>query len=86
MCVSGVIEQSLGGSGVGVVKKPKIEFGQTFRRIPTFAAALSYVQLKTSEGYAYAQVVDFHVTNSSAVVKIAGTRCNYAYVNWIACL
>jgi len=86
MCVSGVITQGLDGSGVGVIKQPKIEFGQTFRRIPTFAAALSYVNLYTSDDYAYAVVYDFHVTNSSAVVKIEGTRCRYAYVSWIACL
>jgi len=86
MCVTGMIEQSLDGSGEGVVKHPKIEFGQTFRRIPAFAAALSYFHLQTSDSSAYAAVYDFHVTNSSAVVKIQGTHCHAADVNWIACL
>jgi len=83
MCVSGVITQGMDSS---VVKKSKIEFGQTFRRIPTFAAAFSYFYLKTSGSYAYANVYDFHVTNSSAVVTIQGTSCYNAHVNWIACL
>ena len=86
MCVTGMIKETLDGSGVGVVKQPKIEFGQTFRRIPAFAAALSRVQFTTSSSYAYAIVKDFHVTNSSAVVTIVGTRCSIASVNWIACL
>jgi len=87
MCVTGVIEKSLDESGVGVSKKANIEFGQTFKRIPAFAAALSNVNLNTETAhYAYAQVRDFHVTNSSAVVTVQGTRCYEVYVNWIACM
>merc|ERR1712142_457492 len=86
MCVSGMFTEGMDQSGTPVAKKRKIEFGQTFRRIPTFAAALSYVYLRTSGPYAYAQVADFHVTNSSAVVKIMGRFCGRVNVNWIACL
>jgi len=88
ICVTGDYRQGMDDLGTGVVKRPKIEFGQTFRRIPAFAAALSYAKYKTaaSQGYAYAMVNDFHVTYSSADIKIQATACYDVYVNWIACL
>jgi len=86
MCVMGQICESFGGSGTES-KNPKIEFGQTFQRIPAFAAALSNVNLKTSNnGHSYVGVNDFHVTNSSAVVQIYGGDSYYMCVNWVACL
>merc|ERR1712142_122843 len=85
LCVAGKIEQTLDASG-SVYKDRKIEFGQTFQRIPAFAAATSVVNLKTSYSGASAQVFDFRVTNSSAKVTIYGNHCWFMYVNWIACL
>merc|ERR1712142_1220367 len=85
LCVSGEIHQSLDASGYDG-KDRKIEFGQTFQRIPAFAAALSVVNLKTSYPDGWAQVYNFRVTNSSAVVTIYGKHCSYMRVNWIACL
>jgi len=69
----------------------KIEFGQTFQRIPTFAAALSTVYLKTADAEpqakeAHAQVYNFRVTNSSAVVALYSKNCWYMRVNYVACL
>jgi len=86
MCVTGMIEESLDSSGMGVVKKRKIEFGQTFRRIPAFAAALSFVHLVTSGDQAYAVLQDFHVTNSSATIRINLYSSYNSHFNWIACL
>jgi len=91
MCVMGKIEQELDDSGYDN-KDAKIEFGQTFPRIPAFAAALSTVGLKTSPGsgtwanQARAQVYDFRVTKSSAEVKIQGWQCYRAHFIWMACM
>merc|ERR1712142_1373380 len=87
ICVGGEIQLGL-NDGRRVVKKTKIEFGQTFQRIPTFAAALSTfdcnVRSDVIQSYIYLR--DFHVTNSSAAVTIIGNYCHHARVNWIACL
>jgi len=85
ICVGGEIRQDMDKTGY-VVKKPKIEFGQTFQRIPTFAAALSSYDCRTNVGNSYIYLKDFHVTNSSAVIKITGSYCYHAHVNWMACL
>ena len=85
ICVGGEIRQGLDTSK-WIEKKPKIEFGQTFQRIPTFAAAISGYDCLTNVGNSYIYVYDFHVTNSSAVVTITGLHCYETYVNWIACL
>jgi len=87
MCVMGEVHQTLdASSGREDTKEAKIEFGQTFQRIPAFAAALSVVDLKTSENIAKAQVHNFRVTKSSAEVTIYGKHCSYMRFNWIACL
>merc|ERR1712142_381380 len=85
LCVSGQLRRSIRSSAY-ISEGRKIEFGQTFQRIPAFAAALNYVSLKTSDSYAYAQVYDFRVTNSSAVVRINTDRCYGFELSWIACL
>merc|ERR1712142_909258 len=82
LCVSGRVWPSMDSSG----KNRKIEFGQTFQRIPAFAAAFNYVNLKTSYTDAYAQLFNFRVTNSSAVVTIYAYHCNALELSWIACL
>merc|ERR1712142_582691 len=85
LCVSGQLRRSIRSSAY-ISEGRKIEFGQTFQRIPAFAAALNYVSLKTSDSYAYAQVYDFRVTNSPAVVRINTDRCYGFELSWIACL
>jgi len=87
ICVGGEIQQWL-NNGRRVVKKTKIEFGQTFQRIPTFAAALSTFDcnVRSDVVQSYIYVWDFHVTNSSAAVTIMANYCHQARVNWIACL
>ena len=85
LCVSGRITLRM-NSNHGLYKDRKIEFGQTFQRIPAFAAALNYVNLKTSSSSTRAQLYNFRVTNSSAVVTINGVRCRDLQLSWIACL
>jgi len=85
VCVSGVIQESL-SSGGSITKKRTIEFGQTFQRIPAFAAALSLIDLVGKASNPISYVDDFHVTSSSAVVRIFGSYASYIEVNWIACL
>jgi len=85
VCVSGVIQESL-DSGGPITKKRTIEFGQTFQRIPAFAAALSLIDLSAHSNNPMSYVDDFHVTSSSAVVRIFGNYASYIEVNWIACL
>jgi len=87
MCVMGEIEQYMDRSGMDN-KDAKIEFGQTFPRIPAFAAALSNVGLEPSDSdkRARAQVYDFRVTKSSAEVKIQGWQCYRAHFIWMACM
>jgi len=90
-CVTGVIrENKVDQSGQQKFINRKIEFGQTFQRIPAFTAALSRVSMQTSYDPRYdataAEVTIPQVTNSSAVVKIYGYRCNDVYVHWMACM
>jgi len=86
VCVSGVIQQGLNYQG-DIRKKRTIEFGQTFQRIPAFAAAISYIDFYAHDNKnVMITVSDFHVTNSSAVVKIFGRRAFATRINWIACL
>merc|ERR1712142_90924 len=85
ICVGGEHRQGL-DSSKWIQRKPKIEFGQTFQRIPTFAAALSAFDCRSDVHQSYIYVYDFHVTNSSAVFTIEGNYCYRAYVNWMACL
>jgi len=89
LCVTGYFEEKYLADS-GEEKDHKIEFGQTFQRIPAFTAALSAVYLKTADAEphvkeAHAQVYNFRVTNSSAVVQIYGKHCWNMQVNWIAC-
>jgi len=86
MCVMGDIVQNLDSSGRWDYKTRKIEFGQTFQRIPAFAAAFSYFDLKPSYSETAFELSNFRVTNSSAVVKISGIYCHGGRINWIACL
>jgi len=86
LCVSGRVWPSMDSSGKNVRKDRKIEFGQTFQQIPAFAAALNYVNLKTPQTNAYAQLYNFRVTNSSAEVTIYAYRCSALELSWIACL
>merc|ERR1712142_66611 len=90
LCVTGYFEEKYLADS-GEEKDHKIEFGQTFQRIPAFTAALSAVYLKTADAEphvkeAHAQVYNFRVTDSSAVVQIYGKHCWKMQVNWIACL
>merc|ERR1719228_2485150 len=74
MCVMGIIGRlSLDSSGSDS-KNVKIEFGQTFQRIPAFAAALSFVYF--TENVAFAQLYNHGVTNSSAEVSIDAWHCS----------
>merc|ERR1712142_1318006 len=86
VCVTGRVAQTMDYSNSYVEKYPKIEFGQTFQRTPAFAAALSYVNLRTSNNQGWAYVGEYRVTNSSAVVRICGRYCYTAHIDWIACL
>jgi len=84
MCVMGIIGRlSLDSSGSDS-KNVKIEFGQTFQRIPAFAAALSFVYF--TENVAFAQLYNHGVTNSSAEVYIDAWHCSQLSVNWMACM
>merc|ERR550534_2721709 len=85
LCVSGQLRPSMSSSG-SFYKDTKIEFGQTFQRIPAFAAALNLVRFKTSYTSAIAQLYNFRVTNSSAVVLINAGNCQHLELSWIACL
>jgi len=87
ICVGGQFTQRLDAWAEEVIKKPKIEFGQTFRRIPTFVAAISTIDCKAKDvSNPYIFVYDFEVTTSSAKIKVAGYDCYKTYVSWIACL
>jgi len=85
ICVGGEHRRLL-NSGGNFDKNSKIEFGQTFQRIPTFAAAISTFKCRADVSNSYIYVYNFHVTNSSAVIRIAAGYCYRAYAHWIACL
>merc|ERR1712038_2040423 len=60
-------------------KYHEIKFGQTFQRVPSFTAALRDIhRCKGSKSYAY--VDQFHVTKSSAKVRVVGNDCDYLEV------
>jgi len=87
MCVSGRVRARKASSGyISQNQDRKIEFGQTFQRIPAFAAAFNHVVFQTSNTNAYCQLYNFRVHNSSAVVMISGARCYDLELSWIACL
>ena len=86
ICVAGEIVLSMDAYGHQSWDR-EIEFGQTFQRIPAFAAALSRVDLKTdNKGHGLVRLYNFRVTNSSAKITIHGYQSYLTTVNWIACL
>jgi len=85
VCVSGMIGESLKSDG-RITKTRTLEFGQTFQRIPAFAAAITWIDFVGGASNPISLVNDFHVTNSSAVVTIFGHNAYKTEVNWIACL